>query len=298
MWILEAFGNDVRRQWWNVVRRLQRESFDLAILLTNNILSATVAYIGQVKRRVGYDREFRGWMLTDRLRADWSLRGYRPVPIVDYYLKLAKHMGATADSPTMELFLLPEDRHAADEVWSQRGLRPDLPVVTLNPGAAFGPAKRWPEDSFAELARQLVDRHRAQVLILCGPAEQEIARKIEAKSERRSHVWALADPSISIGRSKAVVARSDLLVSTDSGPRHFAPAFGVPVVSLFGPTRIEWTETYYPGETKLQKAVPCGPCQRRVCPQGHHQCMRDLTVAEVFQAASDHLQRRRQVRVA
>jgi heptosyltransferase-2 len=91
--------------------------------------------------------------------------------------------------------------------------------------------------------------------------------------------------------TKACVRRCDLLVTTDSGPRHFAAAFNRPVVSLFGPTHIGWTETYYPAAVHLQKRVPCGPCQRRVCPLDHR-CMNELLPGEVFAAVRDLLERR------
>jgi heptosyltransferase-2 len=103
-------------------------------------------------------------------------------------------------------------------------------------------------------------------------------------------VHTLADAPLSIGLTKACVRRSDLLVTTDSGPRHFAAAFNRPVVSLFGPTHIAWTETYYPLAIHLQKPVPCGPCQLRVCPLDHR-CMKELTPAEVYRAATSLLTR-------
>ena len=97
-------------------------------------------------------------------------------------------------------------------------------------------------------------------------------------------VRSLADVPLSLGLTKACVRRADLLVTTDSGPRHFAAAFGTPVVTLFGPTHIAWTETYYPKAVHLQKKVECGPCQLRVCPLDHR-CMTLLTPDEVFAAA-------------
>jgi heptosyltransferase-2 len=127
------------------------------------------------------------------------------------------------------------------------------------------------------------------VLVLCGPSERDIARRIAADS-RSPHVFALSDTPLSLGLTKAVVRRLDVLVTTDSGPRHFAAAFGRPVVSLFGPTHIEWTQTYFDRETYLQKKVPCGPCQQRVCPLDHR-CMRELSPAEVFAAADRLLNR-------
>jgi heptosyltransferase-2 len=117
-----------------------------------------------------------------------------------------------------------------------------------------------------------------------------MARRI-AEESRSPHVFSLSDSPLSLGLTKAVVKRSDLLVTTDSGPRHFAAAFNRPVVSLFGPTHIGWTETYFAKETCLQKKLPCGPCQQRACPLGHHRCMRDLTPAEVFAAAERLLTR-------
>src|SRR5207249_12004211 len=100
----------------------------------------------------------------------------------------------------------------------------------------------------------------------------------------------LADVPLSLGLTKACVRRADLLVTTDSGPRHFAAAFDRPVVTLYGPTHIAWTETYYPGAVDLQKKVACGPCQLRVCPLDHR-CMKELTPDEVFAAAERLLDR-------
>ena len=93
-----------------------------------------------------------------------------------------------------------------------------------------------------------------------------------------------ADEPLSLGLTKALVRRCALLVTTDSGPRHFAAAFDRPVLTLFGPTHIAWTETYFAKAKHLQKAVPCGPCQKRVC-HTDHACMRLITPEEVFAEA-------------
>ena len=97
-----------------------------------------------------------------------------------------------------------------------------------------------------------VDRRGSGILILCGPGERQLARRI-TELTRRPGVHSLADHPLSLGLTKACIRRSDLIVTTDSGPRHFAAALGRPVVTLFGPTHIAWTETYYPLEMHLQK---------------------------------------------
>ncbi len=174
-------------------------------------------------------------------------------------------------------------------MWRQTGLGRHAEVVCLNPGAAFGAAKHWPLPSFAGLAQELVDRRGSGVLVLCGPGEQGMAREI-VRLAGRPGVHSLADQPLSIGLTKACVRRADLLVTTDSGPRHFAAAFDRPVVTLFGPTHIAWTETYFAKAVHLQKPVPCGPCQQRVCPLDHR-CMTTLTASDVFAAAAELLAR-------
>jgi heptosyltransferase-2 len=269
---------------WSVVKRLRQERCDVGVLLTNSLRSAVLAWAGGVRRRVGYARDGRSLFLHDRLDAAKSKRGWTPSPVIDYYLRLAYHLGAPKTSYQMDLAVSRADEGAADGVWRRCGFSPMDRVVALNPGAAFGSSKRWPSDSFAELARRLAG-HDLKVLVICGPNEAGFARYIADASGRPRSVKSLADVPPSLGLTKAIVKRSALLVSTDSGPRHFAPAFGRPVVALFGATHQAWTETYFAEEIRLQRDVPCGPCQQRVCPLGHHRCMTELSVDEVFAAS-------------
>ena len=157
-------------------------------------------------------------------------------------------------------------------------------MVCLNTGGAFGPAKNWPTASFAELARRLTAEAGVAVLVLCGPAERTTAAEI-ARLADHPRVFSLAGEPLSLGLSKACVRRAALLITTDSGPRHFAAAFQTPVVTLFGPTHIAWTRTAHPYALHLFHPVPCGPCQRPSCPEGHHRCMRELTPEQVLGAA-------------
>jgi heptosyltransferase-2 len=98
-------------------------------------------------------------------------------------------------------------------------------------------------------------------------------------------VVTLAELPLGIGLTKACVRRSELLITTDSGPRHFAAAFRTPVITLFGSTHVAWTRTYHSQAWHVFHPVPCGPCQRPVCPLGHHRCMRELTPESVLKVA-------------
>ena len=268
-----------------VVNQLRHGRHDVAILLPNSFRAAWLAWLAGIPRRIGYSRYGRTLLLTDALQPPRDPAGsLRPVPIVDYYLALARLLGCHQESVRLELATTPEDEQAADRAWTKLGLPIDKPVICLNTGGAFGPAKSWPGESFATLARRLADQAGVSVLVLCGPAERAAAREIVSLSNH-PRVVSLADEELSLGLSKACVRRSALLVSTDSGPRHFATAFRVPVITLFGPTHIAWTRTYHPRALHLYQPVPCGPCQKSICPEGHHRCMRELDPERVYDAA-------------
>ncbi len=271
------------------LRRLRQGRFDLAVILPNSIRSAWLARLAGIPRRIGYARYGREILLTDTLHESRDASGRRlPTPIVETYLRQARHLGCPVDSLRLELATTVEDEAAADRAWSELGIGAGRPVVCLSTGGAFGPAKSWPEEHFAVLARGLADRAGVSVLVICGPAEREAARAIVTLTAHPS-VVSLAGQPPSLGLSKACVRRAALLVTTDSGPRHFAAAFNTPVLTLFGPTHIAWTRTYHTRARHLFHPVPCGPCQRGICPEGHHRCMRDLAPERVLKVALDIL---------
>jgi heptosyltransferase-2 len=272
-----------------VARQLLAADVDIGVLLTNTFRSGLAAWMGRCRRRIGYARRGRGWMLTDALDPARGTDGKLvPSPVIDAYNRLAERAGAAPDRQ-MRLCTTPRQEAAANHVWRQTGLDRFREVVCLNPGAAFGASKHWPVESFAALARRLSRERGCGVLVLCGPSERQMARDIVAGAETPG-VCSLADVPLSLGLTMACIRRADLLVTTDSGPRHFAAAVGTPVVTLFGPTHIGWTETYFEKAVHLQKEVECGPCQLRVCPLDHR-CMTGLSPDEVFTAAQNLLAR-------
>ena len=283
------------RRWPAVAGWLRRGQIDLAVLFPNSFRSALVAWLGKCRRRIGYRRFARDVLLTDRLTPVRGPDGrLMPSPIIDAYNRLAECAGCPWPGYRLELATTPRDDEAADAVWRHERLDRCSEVICLNPGAAFGSAKHWPAESFARLAQEIADRRGSGILVLCGPGEEALARRIVTHAGRHG-VVSLAGRPLSLGLTKACIRRSDLLITTDSGPRHFAAAFDRPVVTLFGPTHIAWTETYFYKAIHLQKKVACGPCQLRACPLDHR-CMNLLTPHEVFTAAADLLTRCRGTR--
>jgi len=272
----------------SVARRLRRRGLDALVLFTNSFSSAVLGWLSGAPQRVGYARYGRSPLLTAPLPP--PRRGLKlvPVPAVDYYLQLAHAVGCPPEPPRLELVVPAADRAAADRVLRELALDPRRPLVTLSNGGAYGAAKKWPKEHVIGLARRLVRQTEASVLVVCGPAERSEAAHIERQAA--SHrVRSLAAVEPSLGLTKACIARSHVLVSTDSGVRHFAAAFGIPCVTLFGPSDPRWSHNNHPAERILHVALPCSPCGRRTCPLHHHQCLRGLPVPTVYEAVCSHL---------
>lgn len=289
-------GKDVSQRDWALVRRLRQEQVEIALLLPNSLRTGLLAWLSGAKRRVGFARDLRGWLLTDGVTPKSKST---PHPVMDEYLRLAERLGCTNLSRKIELAVSPDDQTRLDQFWAGRWVMENrrwkevsngqpARYVCLNTGGAFGAAKNWPREYFAELARRTAQQLNVSVLIVCGPSERDDARWIAAEANHPS-VFSLADVPLSIGLTKAAIKGADLLVTTDSGPRHFAAPFGTPVITLFGPTHIAWSETFYDQAEHLQLKLDCGPCQQRECPLKHHRCLRDLSVDTVFDAVQRRL---------
>jgi heptosyltransferase-2 len=282
-------------QFLDLAARLRAGKFDAAVLLTNSFRSALVCKMARINRIIGYERDGRGLLLSDRLLPPKERGRFVPTPIVKYYMGIAQYLGAGSRDLAMELFVTDSERREARHVLQAGGIDPDLerpaalgkpPLVLLNPGAQYGAAKCWLPEYFAELADRLMDELDATVLISGAPREKQIVESIK-RHMRRAPVD-LPRAGLSLGSLKEIVRRCDLMVTNDTGPRHIAAAFGVPVVTLFGPTDPQWTEIYFPHERKLAVKVFCGPCQKKTCPLDHR-CMTRLTPGMVYDAASSLL---------
>ncbi len=273
------------------VRELRQRRFDWAILLPNSFRSALTAWRIRARRRIGYDRDARGLLLTDRMPVKNRLRGWRPryepLPLVEYYADLAEALGCDRPDDALELFRTPDADASLAEKTRTLGVPPHQPRIVISPGAKFGAAKCWLPQRFAETADRMIREWGATVMVTCGPGEEPIARQIRDAMTQRAYMF--DEPRLSLGELKSLIADADLLLCNDAGLRHFARAFDVPVVTVFGPTHPEWTRTSYARERIVRIDVDCGPCQQRVCPLGHLKCMSGVTVDMVFAAAEELL---------
>ncbi|TDG15415.1 lipopolysaccharide heptosyltransferase II [Seongchinamella unica] len=277
-----------KQQHRELLSRLRAKEFDLAVMLPNSLRSAWLAFRAGARRRVGFNRDGRGLLLTDRVAVPNRLnREYQPMPLCDYYAVLAAALGMDHPGDGLQLFLTEEDDTAVEQRLRAEGVKAEQPLVVLCPGANFGASKCWAPERFAAVADRLVTEYSAAVVISPGPGEEPLAEAIRDHMAQASVL--LTEPCLSLGELKSLIADADLLLGNDTGPRHFGRAFDTPRVTVFGPTEQKWTDTSHGSETIVKVEVPCGPCHKKVCPLEEQVCMTRVTVDRVVEACRAEL---------
>ena len=273
-------------------RELRGHHFDLAVLLPNSFRVALLAFLARIPRRLGYARDRRSWLLTDRRRALRDGRRFQVCPAREYYIDLIGELGVTVTDRQMRLAVTDEGEAAADRILTEAGWAPSQPLVVLNPGGGFGPSKRWPAERYAVVADDLSDRHGAQILINAAPAEHDVANEVAERMKRPPLVNMAQHPN-SLALLKSLLGRCRLLITNDTGARHVAAALGAGVVTIFGSTDPDWTTINYERERIIGADVDCSPCQKKECPNPagatFHQCMLSIEPPEVIAAAESVL---------
>jgi heptosyltransferase-2 len=239
--------------------------------MPNSFGSALMVRLAKVARRLGYDRDGRGILLTDRLLPAKENGRFIPGPMIRYYLALAGYLGACQDNTTMELFTCAQDEQAVESLITKSDLDPARDILLLHPGGSFGPSKRWPAQKYAQVANALIERFDLQVIITATDKEADVADQVQ--SAIKGKALNLAQYDISIGQLKDLVRRSRLMIGNDTGPRHIAVAFSVPVVTIFGSTDPAWTDTFFDGQRIVRAEISCGPCQKKTCKKESLLCM-------------------------
>jgi heptosyltransferase-2 len=258
------------------VRSLRSVSPLVAAILPPSFSSVLPAWLAGVPQRIGFHADGRAAFLTRALPLP-----SRDVHLVDSYVELAhaalRDLGIDDVPPSAaRLFVGDKERESIRKRIAGISNGGYLVVV---PGAAFGPAKTWPEDRYRALCQTLV---RDNVVILTGSrGDRDVCERI---ARDIPGVHSLAGET-SLGEMFALVEGALALVANDSGAPHVAAALDVPCVVLFGSTSPAWTAPRGKDVRVLQHKVHCNPCFRRTCPT-QLECFNGIAVEDVAVAVS------------
>ena len=280
------------------MRAMAAGRFDTGILLPNSFRSAWMFRQARIPERWGYRSDFRGWLLTRAVSRPSRRDGV--LHLSTYYARLVERLGMAPPAGGVRAKVTPAMQAKARAVLEQGGVDPHGLLVGFAPGAAYGHAKRWPPERFAELIRAAGRERGASAVLVGSAADRHAAAEIESRlAERPAGLGTGAIPPVRVAN---LVGQTDLpafmgvmsfcraFVSNDSGAMHVAAVLGVPVVGLFGPTDERATAPLGPHHA-LSHPVWCRPCHIRECPIDHR-CMKRITVDRVFESLGAMLDRR------
>jgi heptosyltransferase-2 len=265
----------------NLIYQLRKESFDLGILFPNSFGSAWVLWLGGVRRVVGYARDGRSFLLTDRIKVPKENGSFIPQPMISYYQGILNYLGIPSTIANLELYVTKQYQEKALTILEEHGISPQRLLVEINPSAGFGPSKYWRTDYFAQVADALIEQYDSQIVLLPSPGEYLLAREIKEKMRHEPII--LKGEEVSLGLFKALIQQCHLFITTDSGPRHIAVALDKPVVVIMGPTHPAYSDVKHSKTIVLRENLDCSPCHLKVCPTAH-ECMELITPEKVLGA--------------
>jgi heptosyltransferase II len=284
--------------------------FDIALVLPNSPRSAIEVYFGGIPQRLGYARPWRNLFLTQavapRARAvkmhkrseseirqlisqKSEARSQKPeIPKSAHqifeYLTLTAALGANPEPLAPQLTVTPEEIEAAKKKFGLKKM--DGPVIGLNPGAEYGPAKRWPLEKFIAAAKEIQRRTNCTWLLFGGNNDQPLTTQIESAIRHPYSATFNLSGRTSLRELMSLLKLCRVLLTNDTGPMHVAAALGTPVVVPFGSTSPELTGPGLPGDIRnrlLKSDASCSPCFLRECPIDFR-CMNSISVECVVEA--------------
>jgi ADP-heptose:LPS heptosyltransferase len=295
---------------FSVAKTLRGGKFDMALVLPNSPRSAIETWLAGIPRRIGCARPWRNFFLTQtvaprigaikmRKRSAAEIQalvvgreiGNRKSEIgnsdahqIHEYLHLAAALGANPEPLAPRLCVSPEEIEAAKKKFGLSEIT--QPIFGLNPGAEYGPAKRWPIEKFIAAAKEIQQRTNCAWIIFGGSGDAALAGQIESAIRHSSFVIRNLSGQTSLRELMALLKLCRVLLTNDTGPMHVAAALGTPVVVPFGSTSPELTGPDLPGDARhrlLKSDAPCSPCFLRECPIDFR-CMNGISVERAVEA--------------
>ncbi|MBU0988307.1 MAG: lipopolysaccharide heptosyltransferase II [Proteobacteria bacterium] len=274
----KGFGGKFR-----LAKALRKYRFDAVILLQNAFEAALITFLAGIPVRIGYNTDGRRLLLTHPIRCRPEFKNAHQT---GYYLNIIKGAGLERGEPELYLVTSSQQRARARELLFAHGVTEESRLVGINPSATYGPAKQWPLARYAGLADKIQKYAGCRILVFGGPEDRELGRRMSRMMQRPPVDLA---GKTELGEAMALIEQCSLFVTNDSGLMHVAAALNVPVVAVFGSTNAKTTGPFGSASRIVQVPLPCNPCLKPECPEGHLSCMEQIDVDMVFDAAKELL---------
>ncbi|MDC5850462.1 lipopolysaccharide heptosyltransferase II [Vibrio europaeus] len=272
---------------WQLARTLAKRGYTHAYILPNSAKSALIPFFSGISSRTGWKGEMRYGLLND-LRPDKRVFQY----MVERYVALAHSKSdmlnevklASCPRPNLTVDLA-NQKYARDRL----DLESTRPIIGLCPGAEFGPAKRWPDPYYAQVAQFAID-NGYQVWLFGSAKDREVCELIRSKlSKEQQQLCSNLAGETSLIEAVDLLAACQTVVSNDSGLMHVSAAVGCNIVAIYGSSSPKYTPPLTDKLRMVHIDVDCRPCFKRECPLGHLDCLNKLTPNTVIDALKEFI---------
>lgn len=261
---------------------LKLYQFDLAILLQNAFEAALLAFLANIPNRLGYAADGRSALLTHRI---YRPQDYKQIHQIDYYLGILKRAGLETFGREQTLIVSETEQKDAEEILNFHGADGKELLIGINPGAAYGTAKRWFPDRYADLCRKIRKQINAKFIVFGGPGEESLGKYI-CDQVGRNCINVCGRTTLR--QAFALIEKCRLFITNDSGLMHAAAALNIPQIAIFGSTNHTTTSPAGDKSLIIRVPAPCSPCLKPDCPTDHC-CMTAVTAEMVYEKALTHL---------
>ena len=260
-------------------RKLSMTGYDVCYVLPNSLKSALIPFFAKIPKRIGWLKEPRYFLLNDLRRLD---KDVYPL-MVQRFNALAWPEGKILSEEQPRPKLVVSSESAALAMQHHQLDKDSGPVLILCPGAEFGPAKRWPDKYFAEVAMDYLGRGW-QVWLFGSAKDREVCESINNITDGRCRNLA---GKTSLSEAIDLMSLADMVVSNDSGLMHMAAAVGRNLVVVYGSSSELFTPPLTDNVQIVSLGLSCSPCFKRECPLGHLDCLNNLPAEMVIDATSE-----------
>jgi len=261
------------------IRDLRAQRFDKVYVLKRSLSSAVIAWLTGAPKRIGFDTEGRGILLTTRVPYHHDRHE------VDNFLDVLRSDGVTIEDDRLEIWTTPEEERNAARVLQEAGISATDKVAMIHPFSAVS-QRSWPMENFAALAERLGKEAGFRPIVVGGPGDVGLFKPM-----RQLFGKGTVDlvGRCTLRETIAVLKKCALFVGNDSGIMHLAAAAGAPLVALFGPQSPVKFGPWSRNARVIYKARECSPCRQKFfteCEPSARMrpaCMESISVDEVFQ---------------
>lgn len=254
---------------------LRDKKYDWAITLPITLKSALIPFWSGAKKRTGFTGEMRFGLLNDRRKLD-----KQKLPMmVQRYLALGQPKDAQLPVKEIPIPRLTTSAESQQAALQRLRLDTDKPILALCPGAEYGPAKRWPLEYFAAVAKQKIvegwqvwvfgsEKDAEAAAVICDIAGQG-CKSLAGKTE--------------LVEAIDLLACATRVISNDSGLMHVSAALGRPLIAIFGSSDPSYTPPLGDNAEMVSLGMSCSPCFKRECPYGHYKCLKNISPDKILE---------------